>query len=182
MDRFVFKNPVGNIKGALNKESLVDSFSAALTPVIYIGVPSLLGLSGWTALAVGGLTTWMIGAAFKIPGMRAGAIGAMATHIAYAKLSGQLATWGVPAWRLADTAPNTDLNKPADTLPGAAGIGRLGNLRNGALQPGSRMVQFPQLPQQSVVSRPVQAQVAGLRGYNGSNVNWNKTEKDVWAN
>lgn len=153
---FDFSNPLGNVKNSLKKDSLMTDLSAVLAVIPYVVIPSLFKLSGWTALAVGGLSTWLIGAAFKIPGMKTAALGIAAVHVVYAKFSGELANWSVPVWRLGDATADLDTPKAgAGSLRG--NMGRLKGLRG--YQPATNPMQLASTG--SVLSRPM----AGLKGY-----------------
>ena len=161
---FDFSNPVLNLKNSVKKDSLITDLSAVLTPITYVLIPSVLKLSGWTALAVGGLGTWLIGAMFKIDGMKAGAIGAMAVHVVYAKFSGELAEWKMPVWRLGKASADLDTKKEgAGSLARLGRLGRLGSLRGYTTQPETNNLQ---LGNAGVLSRPVG--VGRLGNYSGA--------------
>jgi hypothetical protein len=79
-----------NIKAALKQDRIMEDASALLVPLTYIGVPTLLDFDGWAGLGAGFLATYLLGAAFNIPGMTSGAIAVASTHIAYSQFHDEI--------------------------------------------------------------------------------------------
>lgn len=125
----------GNLKKATSKEATKnDLLGFAIAPLLYTIPASLLKMEGWGGLATSFGLTWLTGALFNLPSVRAMAFGMAGTHLIYGKLSGEFAKADVQLWRLGGTT--------VTTTGGQAGLFGMRGLSNN-LQPGSRTIGLP---------------------------------------
>lgn len=104
MFSFNFKS---NLKKATTGNRIKEDLSAVAVPLVYWTVPTLLGLQGWSGLAVGTLSTWFVGAALDLPGMTSGAIATASTHIFHSFFRDEFVNIvGKEPWNFEPTTPN----------------------------------------------------------------------------
>lgn len=99
----------------------MDDGSALLAPFTYIGIPTLLDLTGWNALMVGVAATWLTGAMFDLKGMTAAAIGIGAVHVGYSHFNDELSgLFGdKELWNFGDESSTAGFR---DQYPGVYGL------------------------------------------------------------
>mgnify|MGYP001220249324 CR=1 FL=1 len=74
-----------NFKKGFSKPELMDDLQALAAAPMYIGIPSILGLSGWTAWLVGVGVPFIIGKATGLNQLSRSALALGLTHIIYVK-------------------------------------------------------------------------------------------------
>lgn len=79
-----------NIKKLTTTQRMSEYATAALVPVVYLGLPSLMGLSGWKGWWAGTLSTVGVGLLFDIPGMISGGIATGLVHLGYSFAKGDI--------------------------------------------------------------------------------------------
>lgn len=156
-----------NFKHSLTKPELTDDVTAALSAVTWVLPATLLKLNGWLGFAVSFVTTWGIGAAFNIPGMRRGAFAIGATQLMYTHGSKFIEdTFSTPVWRF------DDQGGLSGGVHGVRGLGSLAAaIQSGAqmavLPDGTQAVAYPGVNGWAQGSEP--AQLRGLGAWTGAN-------------
>ena len=165
-----------NFKHSVSKNELTDDATALLAVIPWILPATFFGLNGWMGLLVSFASTWGLGAAFNIPGLRRGAWALAAVQIVYANFSQQISdVVGKPVWRFDSNGgvvslPTVDVNSQTPGVQGLASAMQAGaSLQR--MPDGTYGVAYPGVADRYVDSYP-QSQLAGF--YTDDNYNGNK--------
>lgn len=150
-----------NFKKATTKKEVNEDLKALIAVPVYLLIPSILKLSGWTGLLASFGLTWGAGAAFDWPSVRRAAYGITAIHLFYAKMSGTFNSMlGVPPWRMG-TTPTTTINGLQSNLRGYVARG----YENGTINKQPALYRPAEAP--VATDRQLSSGSRSLRGYTG---------------
>jgi hypothetical protein len=137
-----------NLRSGFRKEALIGDALSLVTPLIYWGLPTLLGWNGYKGLAVGFGVPYLAGKLLNVPEWCHASVAIAASHVIQQNQDVVVKVLNKPLWRLDDVGDSAPVPQ--------AGLAN-------ALQPGAYIDSFNGRP---VVAYEGGAIPEGMSGFN----------------
>lgn len=151
-----FSTAIGpNLKKGFSKDALIGDALTLVAPLLYWGLPTMLGLNGYTGLAVAFSVPYLLGKALNVPEWSHAAVAIGASHVIQANQDVVVNVLNKPLWTLEEpiaglaAQPGAYIDsfngRPVVAYPGAGGDALSGFQR---LTPGDLSTPEASLPAQ----------------------------------